>query len=53
VIYGDYNSECFPMDKNKVEALCDSLGVNYVDDQQGLRIVRVQDVRTVEKPVKK
>ena len=50
VTYGDYNSEIFPMDKKKVEVLCDNLGVNYVDDPQGLRIVRVQDVRTVEVP---
>ena len=50
VTYGDYNSEIFPMDRKKAEALCDNLGVNYVDDPQGLRIVRVQDVRTVEVP---
>src|ERR1019366_8265532 len=50
VIFGDYNSEVFPMDKKKAEALCDSLGINYVDDEQGLRIVRVQDVRTIEVP---
>ncbi len=50
VVFGDYNSEVFPMDKKKAEVLCDSLGINYVDDQQGLRIVRVQDVRTVEVP---
>ena len=52
VVYGDYNSEVFPMDRKKAEALCDALEINYVDDQQGLRLVRVQDVRTVEKPVK-
>ena len=50
VVYGDYNSEVFPLDKKKAEALCDAIGVNYVDEQQGLRIVRVQDVRTVEVP---
>jgi co-chaperonin GroES (HSP10) len=50
VVFGDYNSEVFPMDKKKAEVLCDSLGINYVDDQQGLRIVRVQDVRTIEVP---
>jgi co-chaperonin GroES (HSP10) len=53
VTYGDYNSEVFPMDKKKVEALCDSIGVNYVEDAQGLRVVRVQDVRGVEKNVPK
>jgi autonomous glycyl radical cofactor GrcA len=51
VVYGDYNSEVFPLDKKKAEALCDAIKVNYVDDQQGLRIVRVQDVRTVEVPI--
>lgn len=50
VVFGDYNSEVFPMDRKKAEALCDAVGVNYVDDQQGLRIVRVQDCRTVEVP---
>lgn len=50
VTYGDYNSEVFPMDKTKVEALCDSIGVNYVEDAQGLRVVRVQDVRGIEVP---
>jgi len=50
VVFGDYNSEVFPMDRKKAEALCDNIGVNYVDDQQGLRLVRVQDVRTVEVP---
>src|ERR1035437_4444172 len=47
VVYGDYNSERFPMDKKKAEALCDAIKVNYVHDPKGLRIIRVQDVRTV------
>jgi co-chaperonin GroES (HSP10) len=51
VTYGDYNSEVFPMDDKKVEALCDSLGINYVKDEQGLRVVRIQDVRGVERLV--
>jgi co-chaperonin GroES (HSP10) len=50
VCFGEYNAENFPMDKVKAEALCDSLGINYIDDQQGLRLVRAQDVRTVEWP---
>ena len=50
VVYGDYNSERFPMDKKKAEALCESIKVNYVHDPKGLRIIRVQDVRTVEVP---
>ena len=52
ITYGDYNSEVFPMDKKKAEAICDSLQVNYVEDPKGLRVVRVQDIRVVEKKVK-
>lgn len=51
VTFGDYNSEMFPMPKDKVLALCDALKVNYFEDPQGLRIVRVQDVRGIETPV--
>ena len=50
VCFGEYNAENFPMDRKKAEALCDAIGVNFVDDQQGLRLVRVQDVRGVEEP---
>ena len=49
VVYGDYGSEKFPMSDEKAVALCDSLGVNYEKTEQGMRIVRVQDVRTVER----
>src|ERR1019366_5906185 len=52
ITYGDYNSEVFPMDKKKAEAICDSLQVNYVEDPKGLRVVRVQDIRVVEKKAK-
>jgi co-chaperonin GroES (HSP10) len=52
ITYGDYNSEIFPMDKKKVLALCDALQINYVEDPKGLRVVRVQDIRVVEKRVK-
>ncbi len=52
ITYGDYNSEIFPMDKKKAEALCNSLNIDYQEDSKGLRIVRVQDVRVVEKRVK-
>lgn len=48
VTYGDYNSEVFPMDPEKVEALCDAVQMNYEEDPDGLRIVRVQDVRGIE-----
>jgi len=52
VIYGDYGSEKMPdsFDK-KAEAICESLGINYDKTEQGIRIVRVQDVRTVERRV--
>ncbi len=49
ITYGDYNSEIFPMDRKKVEEYCDALQVNYVEDPKGLRVVRVQDVRVVER----
>ncbi len=52
ITYGDYNSEIFPMDKKKVLALCDSLQIDYQEDAKGLRVVRVQDIRVVEKRVK-
>ncbi len=50
VIYGDYGSEKMgdTFDK-KAEAICESLGVNYEKTEQGIRIVRIQDVRTVER----
>lgn len=50
VTYGDYNSEVFIMDEKKVEALCDAVQMNYEADPEGLRVVRVQDVRIVERP---
>jgi co-chaperonin GroES (HSP10) len=49
VTYGDYNSEVFVMDEEKVKVLCDSVQMNYDEDPEGLRIVRVQDVRLVER----
>jgi hypothetical protein len=52
VIYGDYGSEKMPDTFNKkAEAICDSIGVNFEKTEQGLRIVRVQDVRTIERRV--
>ena len=52
VIYGDYGSEKMPETFNKkAEALCDAIGVNFEKTEQGIRIVRIQDVRTVEKKV--
>ena len=49
VIYGDYNSEKLPMTDEKAIVLCDSIGVNYEKTAQGLRVIRVQDVRTLER----
>lgn len=53
VIYGDYNSEKLPMTDEKAIALCDSIGVNYEKSAQGMRVIRVQDVRTIERRVVK
>lgn len=47
VVYGDYGSERFPVDDKKAEEMCDKIRINYEKTEQGLRIVRVQDVRTV------
>lgn len=49
VTYGDYNSEVFLMNEDKVKELCDSVQMNYEPDPEGLRIVRVQDVRGTER----
>lgn len=51
VTYGDYNSEVFLLSEKLTRQLCDEVKVNYEKDPQGLRIVRVQDVRGVERPV--
>jgi hypothetical protein len=52
VTYGDYGSEKMPERFNKkAEALCESLGINYQHTEQGIRVVRIQDVRTVERRV--
>ncbi len=50
VTYGDYNSEVFLMDETKVQELCDAVEMNYEPDPEGLRVVRVQDVRGIERP---
>jgi co-chaperonin GroES (HSP10) len=50
VTYGDYNSEVFHMDEKRVQDLCDAVQMNYDVDPEGLRVVRVQDVRGVERP---
>lgn len=53
VTFGDYNSEVYPLDPKKAEELCDKIGVNYETDSQGIRIVRVQDIRLVERRLTK
>jgi len=50
VTYGDYNSEVFHMDEKRIQELCDAVEMNYDVDPEGLRVVRVQDVRGVEYP---
>jgi co-chaperonin GroES (HSP10) len=51
VTYGDYNSEVFHMSEDRQQALCDDVQFNYFADDDGLRVVRVQDVRGVEHPI--
>lgn len=51
VTFGDYNSEVFRMDPVKAKELCRNLEVNYSDDEEGIRIVRIQDIRGVEREV--
>jgi co-chaperonin GroES (HSP10) len=51
VTYGDYNSEILVMSEDRVVTLCDDISFNYFDDEDGLRVVRVQDVRGVEHEV--
>lgn len=51
VFYGDYNSELFPMDETKIREMCKVLKVNYEHSEDGLRLVRVQDIRGIERPI--
>jgi co-chaperonin GroES (HSP10) len=51
VTYGDYNSEVFHMSEEKIIELCDAVGLNYEPDEEGLRVVRVQDIRIAEAPM--
>ena len=51
VMFGDYNTELFEMDPVRAQALCDTLKVNYVEHEDGLRIVYVQDIRGIETPI--
>lgn len=51
VTFGDYNSEVFKMSEDKTRKMCDAVQMNYEEDPEGLRVVRVQDVRVVERPL--
>lgn len=50
VKFGDYNSEVFVLSEEKTRELCDAVQMDYEADPEGLRVVRVQDIRTVERP---
>jgi hypothetical protein len=49
--WGDYNSEIAKLPESTVQELCDSVEMNYEPDEDGVRIVRIQDIRGVEWPV--
>ena len=53
VKYGDYGSEKVDMKDAEAQALCDLIGVDYEKTEQGMRIIRVQDIRYVERRVTK
>ena len=50
VTFGDYNSEVFKLSPQKTQKLCDAVEMNYEADDEGLRVIRVQDIRIVEHP---
>ena len=51
VTYGDYNTEIFKQSEEVTKAMCEAIGMPYFVDDGGLRIVRVQDVRGIERPI--
>jgi co-chaperonin GroES (HSP10) len=51
VTFGDYNTEVYKQSPEKTKKLCDAVEMNYEADEEGLRIVRVQDIRVIERPV--
>ena len=51
VTFGDYNTEKFTMDDEKVQAMCDALKINYTADPEGLRVVYIQNIRGIERPL--
>jgi len=48
VKFGDYNSEVYYLSDAEVEKLCDDVQVNFVSDPEGLRVIRVQDIRSIQ-----
>ena len=51
-MWGDYNSEVMNLPEDKIRELCDNVKLDYIEDPDGLRIVRVQDIRGIKQPVK-
>jgi co-chaperonin GroES (HSP10) len=51
VVWGDYNSEIVKLPPERVQEMCDAVQMNYEADDDGVRIVRVQDIRHREVPV--
>jgi co-chaperonin GroES (HSP10) len=51
VKFGDYNSEVYHLDDAEIEKLCDEVQMNFVPDPEGLRVIRVQDIRTIQRRV--
>lgn len=51
VYYGDYNSELFDIAEEDARRMCKELKVNYEKTEAGWRLIRVQDIRLVKKPV--
>lgn len=49
VTFGDYNSEVFPMDEHMAEELCKRANIPFINDPESFRIIRIQDVRIIER----
>lgn len=51
VSFGEYNVEKMILPDDQVLALCDAIQFNYVAEEEDLNLVRVQDVRSVRRPI--
>lgn len=51
VSFGEYNVEKMILPDDQVLALCDAIQFNYVAEEEDLNLVRVQDIRSVRKPI--